>query len=152
MRECLSTRMALDFFAVGQISGKLGVAAFSTFPVLNASPNSVAPGDSIAAQGFGFGAGELVDVYLDAPRLLLGTTTANELGSFSGQRAISVAVPGGTSSSSSHFAYSFLPLESVYSLPSFAYMGAELIIAGGQGNHTAIVPYGSLCRVGSRSH
>ena len=82
--------------------------------------------DFIAAQGFGFGAGELVDVYLDAPRLLLGTTTANELGSFSGQRAISVAVPGGTSSSSSHFAYSFLPLESVYSLPSFAYMGAEL--------------------------
>ena len=44
MRERPHTRMALDFFAVGQISGKLGVAAFSTFPVLNASPNPAAAG------------------------------------------------------------------------------------------------------------
>jgi hypothetical protein len=81
------------FFALGSTSGDLGAATFSVTPGLAMVPDVVAPGGTTTAEGLGFGAGETVSVYLDEPRLLLGSATANSLGSFAGSNALTVAIP-----------------------------------------------------------
>jgi len=86
----------LNFFALGQTSGKLGVVGFAVTPGVVADPEAVEPGANTTASGLGFAAGETVDVYLDNPRQLLGTTAANALGSFIGGSALVVAIPANT--------------------------------------------------------
>jgi hypothetical protein len=83
----------LEIFAVGSKSQKLGTALLSVTPGVVATPESVEPGATATAQGFGFGSGESVSVYLDQPRVLLGTATANSLGSFTGNTGITVTIP-----------------------------------------------------------
>ena len=61
------------------------------------NPASGLPGGTIAAQGFGFGAGETVSVYWDSPRQLLGTATANGEGSFAGSGALTITIPANAS-------------------------------------------------------
>jgi hypothetical protein len=87
----------LELFALGQGSGDLGATKISVTPGAAASPDSVEPGGTIAAQGVGFGAGETVNVYLDSPRELLGTATADALGSFVGKDAQPVTIPADAS-------------------------------------------------------
>jgi hypothetical protein len=84
---------ALNIFALGLGSQKLGAAKLSVTPGMVATPESVAPGATTTAQGAGFGSGELVSVYLDEPRQLLGTTTSNALGSFTGNSGLTVTIP-----------------------------------------------------------
>ena len=67
----------MDVYAVGVRSHKLGATTLSITPDLSVIPPAAAPGGSATADGFGFGAGETVDVYWDNPRQLLGTATAN---------------------------------------------------------------------------
>jgi hypothetical protein len=88
---------AMDFFALGQTSGKLGAATFFVTPGLTMNPGSGLPGGTIAAQGLGFGAGETVSVYWDSPRQLLGTATANGEGSFAGGGALTITIPANAS-------------------------------------------------------
>ncbi len=71
----------IDFYAVGLTSGKLGAASLSVIPTVATNPGTAAPGGTTTAYVFGFGAGETVDVYWNEPRQLLGTATANGLGS-----------------------------------------------------------------------
>lgn len=53
-----------------------------------------------SAQGFGFGAGEQVDVYWNNPRSLLGTVAADVHGSFIGSAALAFTAPTGAPSGS----------------------------------------------------
>jgi len=87
----------MDFFALGQTSGKLGAANFFVTPGLIMNPGSGLPGGTTAAQGFGFGAGETVSVYWDNPRQLLGTATANGEGSFAGSGGLTITIPANAS-------------------------------------------------------
>jgi hypothetical protein len=87
----------MDFFAVGQTSGKIGTTTFFVTPGLIMNPGSGLPGGTTAAQGLGFGAGETVSVYWDSPRQLLGTATANGEGSFSGSGALTITIPANAS-------------------------------------------------------
>jgi len=80
-------------FALGQTSGKLGAVSLNVTPGLVISPHSVAPGGSAQAGGVGFGAGETVNVYLANPRQLLGSTSANAVGSFLGSSGLSITIP-----------------------------------------------------------
>jgi hypothetical protein len=70
----------IDFYAVGLTSGKLGAAPFFVSAAMVVTPHTGVPGDTATAAGFGFGAGETVDIYWEEPRQLLGTATANEQG------------------------------------------------------------------------
>jgi hypothetical protein len=88
---------AMDFFAVGQTSGKLGAASFFVTPSMIMNPSSGLPGGTTAAQGFGFGAGETVSVYWDNPRQFLGTAPANGQGSFTGSGALTITIPANAS-------------------------------------------------------
>jgi hypothetical protein len=71
----------IDFYAGGLSSGNLGVATLSVTPGLLMNPGAGAPGGSTAAYVLGFGSGETVDVYWNNPRQLLGTATADGVGS-----------------------------------------------------------------------
>jgi hypothetical protein len=71
----------VDLFALGMSSGNLGAATLSVTPALATNPGSGAPGSTITAYVFGFGAGETVDVSWNDPPQLLGTPTANAQGS-----------------------------------------------------------------------
>jgi hypothetical protein len=83
------------FYAVGQTSGKLGAAAYFVTAAMVMTPGSGVPGDAITAHGFGFGAGETVDIYWAEPRQLLGTTTTNAQGSSSSKITIPANAPTG---------------------------------------------------------
>jgi len=84
-----------NFLATGQTSGKVGAAPFSVRPRLIMTPSSGTPGSTIAAEGFGFGGGEAVQVYWGNPRQLLGTARANENGAFHGNTALTITIPAG---------------------------------------------------------
>ena len=84
---------ALELFAMGQTSHTLGALSMAVIPSVTSVPDPVAPGGTTAIEGLGFGYGELVDVYLDEPRQLLGTVAANALGSFVGTNAVTVTIP-----------------------------------------------------------
>jgi hypothetical protein len=71
----------IDFYAVGLSSGNLGVATLSVTPGLLMNPRAGAPGGTTTAHVLGFGSGETVDVYWNNPRQLLGTATADAVGS-----------------------------------------------------------------------
>jgi hypothetical protein len=87
----------LELFALGLSSGDLGATKIAVTAGVAASPESVEPGGTVASEGLGFGAGEPVSVYLDNPRELLGTATANALGSFVGGNALTVTIPADAS-------------------------------------------------------
>ncbi len=87
-----------ELFALGLTSNNLGTATLSVTAAVATAPELVEPGSSVAAEGVGFGSGELVRLYLDNPRELLGVATANELGSFVGSNAPSITIPAGTPS------------------------------------------------------
>jgi hypothetical protein len=70
----------ISFYAVGQTSGKLGPAAFFVTAAMVVTPNKGVPGNTVTANGFGFGAGETVDIYWREPWQLLGTATTNKQG------------------------------------------------------------------------
>ncbi len=83
----------IDLFGLGISSGYLGATSFSITPSVAASPAVVVPGETITLRGYGFGAGETVSVYLQNPQKLVGTATANALGSLVGPGALSILVP-----------------------------------------------------------
>jgi hypothetical protein len=97
VREPQQPYGTLELFALGLSSGDLGATKIAVTAGVAASPESVEPGGTVAAEGLGFGAGETVSVYLDNPRELLGTATANTLGSFVGAEALPVAIPANAS-------------------------------------------------------
>src|ERR1039457_386860 len=82
-----------DVYAVGVSSHKLGATTLSVTPVLVMNPATGVPGGTTTAYGFGFGAGEAVDVYWNNPRQLLGTATGNGHGS----SALMIAIPANAS-------------------------------------------------------
>jgi hypothetical protein len=83
----------MNFFGLGHTSGDLGVATLSVTPSLTMTPASVEPGGDTSVEGLGFGAGETVDIYLDEPRVLLGSAAASSLGGFAGSKALTVTIP-----------------------------------------------------------
>ena len=83
----------IDFYAVGLSSGNLGAATLSVTPALATNPGTGPPGGSTAAYVLGFGAGETVNVYWNNPRQLLGTATADALGS----GALTITIPAAAS-------------------------------------------------------
>jgi hypothetical protein len=83
----------VDIFALGQTSARLGVSSFFVTPALATVPSSAKAGDAATAEGFGFGTGEIVSVYWNNPRVLLGTVIANGVGSFAGQNALNFTIP-----------------------------------------------------------
>ncbi len=83
----------MDVYAVGESSGRLGAATIFVTPELVMSPATVAPGGATTAYGFGFGAGETVEIYWNNPRQLLGTATANGEGS----SALTITIPTNSS-------------------------------------------------------
>jgi hypothetical protein len=70
-------------------SRHLGAATLFVTPALGMNPATGVPGGTTTAYGFGFGAGEAVDVYWNNPRQLLGTATGNGHGS----SALMIAIP-----------------------------------------------------------
>lgn len=70
----------ITYYAVGQTSGRVGAAPFFVTAAMVVTPNTGVPGDTVTASGFGFGAGEAVDIYWGNPRQLLGTATTNGRG------------------------------------------------------------------------
>lgn len=85
----------MDVYAVGVSSHKLGAATLSVKPALAVNPATGAPGGTAAAYGLGFGAGEMVDLYWNNPRQLLGSAKANGEGSSSLTIAIPANAPPG---------------------------------------------------------
>lgn len=83
------------FLGAGQGSGLLGAAGFSVTARLIVKPASGEVGSTATAEGFGFGAGETVDVYWSNPNTLLGTATADTQGSFRGGAALTFTIPDG---------------------------------------------------------
>jgi hypothetical protein len=82
--------------AGGQSSGLYGAANFAVTPGLIMSPSAGPVGTAALAQGFGFGAGEQVNVYwYTAPRQLLGTATADSTGSFYQATGLTFTIPAG---------------------------------------------------------
>ncbi|MGA2578537.1 MAG: hypothetical protein ABSH24_21195 [Bryobacteraceae bacterium] len=79
----------MDVYAVGVSSHRLAAATLTVTPALAMNPATGAPGSTTAAYGFGFGAGETVDIYWNSPRQLLGTATANGAGS----SALTITIP-----------------------------------------------------------
>lgn len=85
------------FLGVGQTSGKLGAASFSVKAKLILNPTSGLPGNSVTAQGYGFGSFEQVNVFWDNPRTALGKVTTNVNGTFNSGAALTFSVPAGAS-------------------------------------------------------
>ena len=80
------------FLGLGQTSGKLGAATFSVTARLVLNPTSGPVGTPATAQGYGFGGGEMVNVYWPNPKTLLGTVTASRSGTTG---ALTFTVPVG---------------------------------------------------------
>jgi hypothetical protein len=82
--------------AVGQGSGLYGAANFAVTPRLFMSPGVAPVGTTVLAEGYGFGAGEQVDVYwYSSPRQLLGKVTADRTGSFFQATGLTFTIPAG---------------------------------------------------------
>ena len=83
--------------AVGQNSGKLAVAPFFMTPRLIMNPRTAPTGATIAAQGFGFGPEEEVNVWWNIAGtsfiLALGTVVTDTEGSFWRESALTFTVP-----------------------------------------------------------
>jgi hypothetical protein len=85
----------MDFYAVGLTSGRLGAAAYSVTAAMVLTPRAGVPGGTIMAEAAGFGAGEIVDIYWNEPRQLLGTATANPQGTATLNTTIPATAPRG---------------------------------------------------------
>jgi hypothetical protein len=83
------------FVSVGESSGMLGAASFWMEARLILSPNSGSVGSTVTAAGYGFASRDMVNVFWDNPRTLLGTVPAGVNGSFDGSAAIAFTVPAG---------------------------------------------------------
>ena len=81
--------------ATGRSTGVIGTANFSTIPLLIINPSATMAGMTVIAQGFGFGAGESVEVYWSTPRLFVGTAKANREGSFHQATGLKFTIPAG---------------------------------------------------------
>ncbi len=86
------------FLGLGESSGKLAAASFSTSPRLVLTPTSGPVGTTVSTSGYGFGSFEQVTLYWNSPRILLGTATAGFGGAFYG--ALIFPVPRGSPSGS----------------------------------------------------
>ncbi len=84
-----------NVYAYGLTSKDLGATTLSVIPAVAVLPTISAPGDAITASPVGFGMGEAVSIYWNNPRLLLGTVTANALGSASLAVTIPSSAPSG---------------------------------------------------------
>jgi hypothetical protein len=78
--------------AVGQSSGTVASGTISVGSRLLASPTTGTIGESVTVTGFGFAAGEEVNVKWLSPQTLLGSAVTNGNGSFSG---LTFAIPSG---------------------------------------------------------
>ena len=85
----------MDVFAEGAASGKLGAATFLVTPGMAIRPVGVAPGGDTTAHVAGFGAGEIVDIYWNEPRQLLGAATTDPEGSGSATISIPTSAAAG---------------------------------------------------------
>ena len=83
----------MDVYALGVSSRHLGAATLFVTPALGMNPATGVPGGTTTAYGFGFGAVEVVDIYWNNPRQLLGTATGNGHGS----SALTIAIPANAS-------------------------------------------------------
>ncbi|MGA2588422.1 MAG: hypothetical protein ABSH32_00770 [Bryobacteraceae bacterium] len=81
------------FIAVGQTSGKVGIANFSMAPRLVLAPNLGPAGSTVTVEGYGFDYPAGVELFWDNPRTLLGTGVANTYGTFHGGAAVTFTVP-----------------------------------------------------------
>jgi hypothetical protein len=82
-------------YARGTVSGAVGSTTFFMNAELLVPPYYATVGQPVHALGYGFAAGEQVEVVWNSPRRVLGTATTNYLGSFYGTAAISFTVPAG---------------------------------------------------------
>jgi hypothetical protein len=85
----------MNVYAVGVSSHKLGAAILFVTPALAMNPASGAAGGTTMAYGFGFGAGETVDIYWNNPRQLVGTATAGGQGTSTSTITIPANAPLG---------------------------------------------------------
>jgi hypothetical protein len=69
--------------AIGQTSGTTGVVLFSVTPRLVANPKTGSVGSTFALSGYGYGAGETVNVFWNTPQVSLGSANADLFGHFS---------------------------------------------------------------------
>lgn len=81
------------YFAVGETGGALGAATSFVAPRLLISPATGVPGGTASIQAVGFGADEQIDIYWNAPRVLLGSAATNNKGSVTGAHADSITIP-----------------------------------------------------------
>ncbi|MFN7996892.1 MAG: hypothetical protein U0Q18_24980 [Bryobacteraceae bacterium] len=79
--------------AVGQNTGALGFTPFTMQARLAPAPKTAAAGSTVTTHGFGFAAGERVDVYWNSPRRFLGEVTTDAQGSFAGNNSVTFTVP-----------------------------------------------------------
>jgi hypothetical protein len=80
--------------AVGQTSHTTASALFTIKPVVALSPNAGLAGSTATLVGIGFAAGETVSAYwIAAGSHLLGTATANAMGTLYGSTALRFTVP-----------------------------------------------------------
>ena len=82
-------------YALGESSGLFGAALLSVTPRMSTVPNAGAPGTRAVAQGSGFGAREMVQIYWASPLQLLGTAIANADGTFTADTALGFTIPAG---------------------------------------------------------
>jgi hypothetical protein len=82
-------------YALGESSGLFGAALLSVTPRMSTVPNAGVPGTRAVAQGSGFGAREMVQIYWASPLQLLGTAIANADGTFTGATALGFTIPAG---------------------------------------------------------
>jgi hypothetical protein len=87
---------ALGFVAVGQSSGAIRSGAMSLRPRLSVSPPNGTAGSTLTVTGFGFAAGEQVNLEWSNPQTLLGNATANKNGTFSAEAIIPSGAAAGT--------------------------------------------------------
>jgi hypothetical protein len=73
----------------------VGITPFTIQARLTVNPKTATPGATITASGFGFAAGEKVQVYWKKPNRFLGEATTDTKGTFAGASALSLKVPTG---------------------------------------------------------
>ncbi len=83
---------------VGQTSGALGIAPFTTKAHITVNPASAAPGTTITVSGVGFGAYFGVDIFGNpgTGKTLLGVAFPNSVGTFAGSGAFTFVLPANT--------------------------------------------------------
>jgi hypothetical protein len=86
---------ALGFIAAGQSSGVVRSGVISLRPRLSVAPASGAAGSTVTATGFGFAAGETINLEWSSPQTSLGNSRANKDGTFSAEVVIPSGAPAG---------------------------------------------------------